>query len=473
MRNGKSLIGKPIVAYDSGEKFKTISDLIFDQENNILLGFLVDESGWFSDALVLPLGNIQAIGMDGVIVASKEAIASAKEFPQIQNILKMDNILKGTRIMTTDGRDLGTMEDLYFDETTGAIEGYDVSGGMFADAYSGRSFVPAPDTLKIGEDVAFVPAYTADLMEEQVGGIRGALQTAGTKAQEIAQATGEKAQEIAQSTGEKAQSAAQVTGEKMQEIAQMADTKIANMAISPEEQETFILGKIAQEEVQNPDGSYLIHQGQIVNESDILLARQQNLTKELYRATGGRVKDKIGEKMTGVVANMGIDQAQGRRVSQTIFTPEGLVVAATGQIVTPAVIERAKNYHQEQALLEAVGLTTTDALKTNGSDMGQQVKDGAKGLWVQVKETASNLQGQGTQMVEDKRIQGALGRAVTRVILDRNDGVILNVGELITHQAITNARQAEVLDILLDSVYTDTPKLSIEELRAPEPEKIG
>lgn len=473
MRNGKSLIGKPIVAYDSGEKIKTISDLIFDQENNILLGFLVDEGGWFSNALVLPLGNIQAIGTDGVIVASKEAIASAREFPQIQNILKMDNILKGTRIMTTDGRDLGTMEDLYFDEMTGAIEGYDVSGGMFADAYSGRSFVPAPDTLKIGEDVAFVPAYTADLMEEQVGGIRGALQTAGNKAQEIAQATGEKAQEIAQATGEKAQSAAQVTGDKMQEIAQMADTKIANLAISPEEQETFILGKIAQEAVQNPDGSYLVHQGQIINESDILLARQQNLTKELYRATGGRVKNKIGEKMTGVMANIGIEQAQGRRVSQTIFTPEGLVVAATGQIVTPVVIERAKTYHQEQALLDAVGLTTTDALKTTGSDVGKQVQDGAKGLWEQVKETASNLQDQGTQMVEDKRIQGALGRPVNRVILDRNDGVILDVGDLITHQAIADSRQAEVLDILLDSVYTETPTLSLDELRASKDEKVS
>ena len=50
------------------------------------------------------------------------------------------------------------MVDLYFDETSGAIESYEVSGGIFADAYSGRSFVPAVQTLKIGEDYAFVPA---------------------------------------------------------------------------------------------------------------------------------------------------------------------------------------------------------------------------------------------------------------------------------------------------------------------------
>ena len=164
---------------------------------------------------------IQAIGNDGVIVASKDAIIPASESPQIENILTRNNILKGTRIMTTDGRDLGKMEDLYFDDVSGAIEGYAVSGGIFADAYSGRSFVPAPDTLKIGEDVAFVPAYTADLMEEQVGGIKSVLQT-----------TGDKVKEIAQATGEKAQDAAQFTGEKFQEVTQLANTTFTNVVIN-------------------------------------------------------------------------------------------------------------------------------------------------------------------------------------------------------------------------------------------------
>ena len=229
MRNGKGMIGKPIVAYDSGEEFRTIVDLIFDQENNQLLGFLVDEGGWFSNALVLPLTNVQAIGADAVIVASRDAIDSATQFPEIQSILERDNILKGTRIMTLDGRDLGTMVDLYFDDTSGVIEGYEVSGGIFADAYSGRSFVPAPDTLKIGEDIAFVPSETADLMEEQVGGIRGAMQTASGKVQEMAQFTGEKAQE-----------AAQFTGEKFQEATTFAGTSFTNAVVDPEEQETTL-----------------------------------------------------------------------------------------------------------------------------------------------------------------------------------------------------------------------------------------
>jgi uncharacterized protein YrrD len=451
MRNGKGMIGKPVVAYDTGEEVEKIVDLIFDQENNLLLGFLVDEGGWFSNALVLPLTRVQAIGADAVIVSSKAVITPASYFPEIQRILEKDNILKGTKIMTIDGRDLGTMVDLYFDDFSGAIEGYEVSGGIFADAYSGRSFVPAPDTLKIGEDIAFVPSETADLMEEQVGGIRAALQTAGEKAQE----------------------AAHLTGTKLQEAAQMANTSFTNAVVNPEEQKAFVLGKVAQRTLQSANGAVLIQEGQVITQVHIHVAESSKMMDELYRSAGGSVTDKLAERVTGTVtnisANISIEQALGRRVNKIIFTPESSVVAVAGQIVTARVIERAKTEHQEQALLESVGLTTGDALRTTGSDVGQQVKEGAKGLWEQVKETASNMQEHGTQVIEDKRIKGALGRPVTRVILDRNDEVILNVGELITHQAIAISRQADVLEVLLDSVYTETPRLSLDELRAPEP----
>jgi uncharacterized protein YrrD len=380
MRKGKDIVGKPVVAYDSGEKIETIVDLIFDQYDNRLLGFLIDEGGWFSNAKVLPLNLVKAIGVDAVIIQSKEAIALASDYVDINKILENNNILNGTRIVTTDGRDLGTLIDFYFDETTGAVEGYEASGGLFADAYSGRSFVPAPQALKIGEDVAFVPAETAGLMEEQVGGIKAVMQNAIEKIQETAQVAGEKFQE------------------------------------------------------------------------------------------------------TTAIAGLTVEQAEGRRAQRAVYTSEGYIVVAQGQIVTTKVIDRAKVNHQESALLDAVGLSTSGAaqstantlatntgyqLKTTGAIASEQIQEGASQLWNKVKETASDLQGKSTQAIDEQRIKGALGRPTTRVILDLNDEVILNVGELITHKAIDCARSAGILDLLLDSVYTETPHLSIEELRAP------
>jgi uncharacterized protein YrrD len=451
MRKGRDLIGKPVVAYDSGEKIESIMDLIFDQNENRLLGFLIDDGGWFSNAKVLPLNQIQAIGLDAVIVADQDAVKPSSSFPDIHRVLERNNVLKGTQIMTLDGRDLGTMVDLYFDDQTGMVEGYEVSGGLFADTYSGRSFVPAPQTLKIGEDVAFVPSEIADLMEKQVGGIKAAVQTATEKVQETAQ----------------------VAGTKLQDAGRIATTQLANAIIDPAEQKSFVVGKVAQTTVKAPEGGDLVTEGEVITLESANSAEYLHVLDELYHSAGGSLTSKLGEHLDNRVATLTVEQAEAKRVRQTVYTSEGHIIAAAGQIVTPQVIERAKAHHQESELLEAVGLSNRSAAKAQAdtllSTTGEQLQRGTSNLWEKVKETASDLQGRSTQAIEERRIKGALGRPTTRVILDRSDQVILNVGELITHEAIACAREADVLDQLLSSVYSETPQLSMQELRAPEP----
>jgi uncharacterized protein YrrD len=467
MRKGKDIVGKPVISYDSGEKVETVVDLIFDQYDNRLLGFLIDEGGWFSNAKVLPLDLVKAIGVDAVIIPSAQVIISSNKNPAINKILETNNVLNGTRIMTTDGKDLGALVDFYFDEHTGAVEGYEASGGLFADTYSGRSFVPAPQTLKIGEDVAFVPAETADLMEEQVGGLKAAMQNANEKFQETAQVAGEKMQETAQ-----------LTGDKLQAAGRLANSKITNVIVDRDAQKAFVVDKVAQKTVNDPNGHHLVVVGEVINLDIADTAEQLGILDELYRSAGGNLKEPLGERLGNATAGLTVEQTKGRRSQQTVYTSEGYIIAAQGQIVTDQVVARAKINHQESALLEAVGLSHTGAAQSQASNLASTTGDrlksttavaqaGAANLWDKVKETTSDLQGRSTQAIMEQRIKGALGRPTTRVILDHNDDVILNVGELITHKAINDARSAGILDLLLDSVYTDKPHLSLEELRAP------
>jgi uncharacterized protein YrrD len=513
MRKGSDIIGKQIIDLETGERFGRVKDLIFDQNENLMLALLVEEKGLFKSAQILPLRLAQAIGLDAVIAPSKKAVIEAKQVPEIHRILEGSNVLKGTRIMTLDGRDLGRMTDLYFDEETGAIEGYEVSGGMFADAYSGRSFVPAPKTLTIGEDFAFVPVDVTALMEEQVGGIKGALQ-----------ATGEKVQEAAQWTGERLQTATEEAGYQLETARQQTLASITNLVVDPAQQKAFVVGKVANETVNFPAGDLLVAQGHLIVYSTAEKAEQAGILDQLYRAAGGSVTQKVGENLqitaqaaneqvktaadqageklrdakrdatlsaTNVIASYTVDQAKGRRVQQIVRTREGLIVAAPGQIVTDRVIERAKLYRQEYALLQAVGLSTTgaaharandaitlfsDRLETTTQKAGLhfnrgniQVQEGTRGLWEQLKEMAAEFKEQSVRAIEEHRIKRALGRPATRVILDTGDRVILNVGDLITHQAIESARQANVLDILLNSVSRQTPEFTRQELQASKP----
>lgn len=108
-------------------------------------------------AQVLPLHGTKVIGTDVIIASSQSVIVKADQVPEIREVLARNIVLSGTKIVTESGRDLGNIIDLYFNKQTGAIEGYEVLGGLFAEFYSGRSFVPAPQNLKIDDDVAFVP----------------------------------------------------------------------------------------------------------------------------------------------------------------------------------------------------------------------------------------------------------------------------------------------------------------------------
>jgi uncharacterized protein YrrD len=495
MRKGSDLISKAIVAYDTGRKFARVQDLLFDQSSNQLLGLLVEESGWLHSARVLPFQSIKAVGLDAIVTMTEKSVVQARQLPELNAILKHKNILKGTQILTVDGRNLGRMVDLYFDEFTGVVEGYEVSGGLFADAYSGRSFVPAPQTLTIGEDVAFVPAEVAELMEEQVGGLRAAMQTASEKVQVAAQTTGEKLQVAAQTTGEKLQSATTEAGYRLQEAGRKTSLAMTNAVIDPRDQKAFVVGKVAATDVFGAEDILLVAEGQLITAADAELAESQGALDRLYRAAGGRLRDELSRKADGLAASYAVEQAQGRRVMQTVRTPEGLIVAAPGQIVTPRVIEQAKRYHRQSELLQAVGLSTQTALqyrantaarttgdrfgtKTQavGQTMSEHLSQGAvrarveaQSLWHQVKATVNDAQQRSARALEEQRIKNALGRPVTRVILDEADQVILNVGDLITHQALEQARQANVLDVMLSSVYSQTPEFSKAELRAPEP----
>ncbi|HYF63702.1 MAG TPA: hypothetical protein VD886_12860, partial [Herpetosiphonaceae bacterium] len=146
------------------------------------------------------------------------------------------------------------------------------------------------------------------------------------------------------------------------------------------------------------------------------------------------------------------------------------------QIVTDQVIERARRYDREQELLQAVGLAPRDAAAgTAGAtgdriaDGAQQVKEGAGNLWDKLKAKVDEAQERGAQKLEEQRIEHALGRPTTRVILDKQDNIILNTGEIITHKAVEMARQADVLGVLLSSVFDHEPPLAPEASRAPDP----
>ena len=419
----------------------------------------MDEGGWFHAARVLPIQDVRSIGEDAVMIDTLDAVVSAQDVPGLSEVLSNKHALIGTPLMTTDGENLGTLADLYFDETTGRVTGYDMSGGVFADMATGRSFVPAADDLQLGKDVALVPPHVAAAMEEQEpGGLQKVVGTVSTSVQAAAGSVGDSVKELASNAAEVAQ----------------------------ERQKAFVLGKTAARDVTTPQGVVVVREGETIGSGHVTLAEAHGQLGALTSAAGsGALQDAFSSARETVqtqltpTAPVTVDDTLGRRVQQDVRSPGGSLIAAAGQIVTSPVIERAKLLSKEAALIHAVNLTVPVSQRLG--QRGDQVRDGLSAGLQSVQETSSNLlerarnwasqtQERVSSDAEDRRIEQALGRPVNRVVLSRDDAIILNIGEIITHKAVEQARASDVLNILLTSVSTETPHI---DPLASRPEEAG
>ena len=122
----------------------------------------------------------------------------------------------------------------------------------------------------------------------------------------------------------------------------------------------------------------------------------------------------------------------------------------------------------------AVGINRTEPLQTDSQATSDhlhqglnQVGTGSRNLVDEIKTNVSDFQERRAQEKEIQNIKNALGRPSKRVILDRQDNVILNVGDLITNQAVEHAKSADMLDVLFASVDEREPEIANEAHSAP------
>ncbi|MEC4805308.1 MAG: PRC-barrel domain-containing protein [Jaaginema sp. PMC 1079.18] len=157
------------------------------------------------------------------------------------------------------------------------------------------------------------------------------------------------------------------------------------------------------------------------------LTCQPSSTSELLNPASWQIKPFV---------NRSLERTKGRRIRQRLCDRQGNTIALPGQIVTKRLLAKAKSQNLGKQLCAAVGLE------------GFTATEGAS-------ETSESFSSES----QDDRVKKALGHPVTRHIQDGQGNTILNVGDLITYQAVERCRQGDVLYLMLDSVYV-SPKRS-------------
>jgi len=570
MRKGKSIIGLQATSETDGTEMGAVKDLIFDQNTDEVIGLLISDKELFGmiDAQVIPWNQVRAIGSKAVMVASADSKVRAGDEPRINAILDRNTALSGTRIRSMDGDDLGTFADLYIDEQTGRILGYEVSGGFFSDTMSGKHYMPASTDITMGHDVALVPAEVAHEMEAKKeadpGGLKGAVATAKDKATDvygnIATASVDKQKEfvvgkvasrdvflqVDQSTAlpsatsgvpapethgalpetatsglglsemgttpetqgmnrtplntESTMSSSEFGGTSTtgsglvstpidenttvysipgSEVATTPATSTSSTGLMPPTSGTLgtssastSLASTGTSTSAQPQGEILVHQGEVITQDHADRAESAGILHQLVLAAGGTMAGGVldaGKDKLGMAQGNTEEAVIGKVAGTEVTADDGSTIVAPGMVITQQIMDHARSLGLEKAVIASAGVGTA----SQGADA---VKAHAGNLWDTLKEKAADLtdaahgkKAEYDAQAEQKRINDALGRPTTRVILDPSDHVILNTGDLITHAAIDQARQAGALDVLLDSVYTTDPEITPEMLRAREP----
>ena len=162
-----ALGGRAVVDLDAAEKLGRIDKIILDPDGRQVAGFVVSRgSSLFNSGTdtVLPASSVHAIGPDAVTVrVSKGAAAETAPLDTLPRV----SDLVGRKVVSEEGRFLGTVDDILVDEADGRIVGYALAGsgpaGKLGSMVAGdrkdeqTPYLRAEADLRAGVDLIVAP----------------------------------------------------------------------------------------------------------------------------------------------------------------------------------------------------------------------------------------------------------------------------------------------------------------------------
>jgi uncharacterized protein YrrD len=182
--------------------------------------------------------------------------------------------------------------------------------------------------------------------------------------------------------------------------------------------------------------------------------------------------EELGSKATSTASQTlnarATEFALDKEAHQTVTDADGTVIVPKGETITQDHIDAARNAGRLPQLMLAAGRgPVKDQAGTAGDQVAESwndIRNEARELWERLTGTYSERVEHADTRALDRRVRNAVGRPVNRVILDQDDNVILDTGEIITYGAVEAARQAGVLDVLLSSVHVERQGLGLGDL---------
>lgn len=155
-------LGLDVITINEGQKLASVKDVIYDQGSQKILAFLLDEGGIFVDPHIILTSDVKKIGQDALMIETAEDVQSAANVDETIRSIARDKIfLTKTKMVTTEGKSLGRVSDIYFDPLTGQVLEFELNQGI-KNLASNKKRVKVGDIISIGQDATVVKAQVLE-----------------------------------------------------------------------------------------------------------------------------------------------------------------------------------------------------------------------------------------------------------------------------------------------------------------------
>jgi len=168
------VVGLPVICIDNGKKIGVIEDVIFCPGKREVKGFLLERRGCQVSKKAILLKDVLSLGNDAMVVNDCSCVTSLKKL-ELSEKLKDKGEIRGLRIYSKSGEELGIVKDVLFDYSTGFVEGVEVSDGLLQDIVKGRNILPLFGKVEFGEESILVDKEAIEEMVSTGGGLKRKL----------------------------------------------------------------------------------------------------------------------------------------------------------------------------------------------------------------------------------------------------------------------------------------------------------
>lgn len=166
MKKSRELTSLPVLAIVEGDFVAKVHSPVINPAEGKINYLLLDGDQWFLEKKAIAYNDIAAIGNNAVTTEKAVNVKPVSKFENAVKLLQNEANVLHSRVMTKDGRMVGTVSEFFFDETSGKIIGCELTpeGGN-----EPAGVIPAAKIVTFGQKYLIVAEDADTSLEKEPG----------------------------------------------------------------------------------------------------------------------------------------------------------------------------------------------------------------------------------------------------------------------------------------------------------------